>query len=271
MGSARRRGRPDSRGERRPPRYSPLASKLRVAVIVTAAGIGRRFGGRRHKAFVPLAGRPLVAWSLLACEATPAVAEVIVTVHPRDAARARALVRRCRCRKVRAVVLGGATRAESVAHGLRAVSPDVSVVAVHDAARPLVTPALITRVAQAAARDGAALAAAPMVPTTKLVDADGWVVATLDRRRLWAAQTPQAFRRDVLETAYRRVRGRARSAATDETMLVARCGVRSRIVEDTPRNLKVTTPEDLRMAAALLPSPHPSPRRGEGTRVREEG
>lgn len=205
-----------------------------------------------RKAFVPLKGRPLVVWSLLACERAPAVAEVVVTVHPRDAARARALVRRWRCRKVRAVVPGGATRAESVAHGVAAVSPGISIIAVHDAARPLVTPALIGRVVAAAARDGAAIAAAPMVPTMKLVDSRGWITATLDRRRLWTAQTPQAFRRALLERAYRRVRGRARQATTDEAMLLEQCGIRSRVVADTPRNLKITTSEDLRVAEALL-------------------
>ena len=108
------------------------------------------------------------------------------------------------------------------------------------------------RVVAAAARDGAAIAAAPMVPTTKLVDARGWITATLDRRRLWAAQTPQAFRRTLLARAYRQVRGRARQAATDEAMLLERCGIRSRVVADTPRNLKITTAEDLRVAEALL-------------------
>jgi len=180
------------------------------------------------------------------------VAEVVLAVHRGDVARAWALVRRYRCRKVRAVVVGGATRAASVYQGLQAVSPGIRVVAVHDAARPLVTPDVITRVIATAAREGAALAAAPMIPTTKLVDRGGRVVATLDRHRLWAAQTPQAFRRDLLETAYRRLRGRARWQATDESALVEQCGVRSRIVEDTPRNVKVTMPEDLRIAEALV-------------------
>lgn len=237
MGSARRR--PGRRG------------RPHAAVIVTAAGIGARFGGRRHKAFVLLNGRPLVVWSLLACEASPVVSEVVVTVHPADRARARAAVRRWRCRKVRAIVPGGATRAESVARGLAAVSPEIPIVAVHDAARPLVTPALIARVVAAAARDGAALAAAPVVSTVKRAR-DGWAVATVDRRRLWAAQTPQACRRSLLVEAYRTVRGARR--ATDEAMLLERRGVRSRIVEETSRNMKITTRDDWRMAAALLAS-----------------
>lgn len=221
-----------------------------AAVIVTAAGVGKRFGGRVRKAFVRLRGRPLVLWSLKACEASPAVSEVVLTVHPADVGRAWVLVRRHACRKVQAIVPGGATRADSVRQGLRAVSPAVKVVAVHDAARPLVTPELLGRVIAAAAKDGAALAAVPMVPTTKLVDRRGRVVTTLDRRRLWAAQTPQAFRRDLLETAYRRT-GRRASRATDESMLVEWQGIRSRIVEDTSRNMKVTTPEDLRIAGEL--------------------
>ena len=224
---------------------------MSAAVIVTAAGLGKRFGGRVHKAFVPLRGRPLVLWSLRACEASPAVSEVVLTVHPADVARAWALVRRHACRKVRAIVPGSSTRADSVHRGLQAVSPGISVVAVHDAARPLVTSEIIGRTIAAAAREGAALAAVPMVPTTKLVDRRGRVVTTLDRRQLWAAQTPQAFRRDLLEAAYRRAGRRARQA-TDESMLVEWQGIRSRVVEDTSRNLKVTTMEDLRIAEALV-------------------
>ena len=235
-----------------PPRAA-RRTKPSAAVIIPAAGVGRRFQSPgRRKPFVLLRGRPILAWSLLACERTPCVAEVVLAVHRGDVARAWTLVRRARCRKVRAVVIGGATRAESVYRGLQAVSPGIRVVAVHDAARPLVTPDVITRVVAAAARAGAALAAAPMIPTIKLVDRRGRVVATLDRRRLWAAQTPQAFRRGLLERAYRRLRGRARWQATDESSLVEPCGVRSRIVEDTPRNVKVTMREDLRIAEALV-------------------
>jgi len=243
------------------PRGVPPVDGLSAAVIIPAAGIGRRFREslphrrsrrERRKPFLTLRGRPLLAWSLLACEATPIVSEVVLAVHRDDRARALALVKRYRCRKVRAVVPGGATRAESVYRGLQAVSAHIPIVAVHDAARPLVTPALVTRVVRAAARTGAALAAAPMVPTTKLVDRRGRVMATLDRRRLWAAQTPQAFRRDVLEAAYRRTRGRAWRQVTDESALVEQCGVRSCVVEDTPRNVKITTRDDLRVAEALL-------------------
>lgn len=193
-----------------------------------------------------------MSWSLKACEASPVVEEVVVAVHRRDVAAAWDCVRDSRCRKVTAIVPGGATRADSVYCGLQAVSPQVPLVAVHDAARPLVSPALITRVVEAARRCGAALAAVPMVPTTKLVDADQRVIATLDRRRLWAAHTPQAFRRALLLAAYRRLRGRIPRQATDDSALVEPLGIRSRIVEDSPRNLKITTPEDLRIAEALL-------------------
>lgn len=225
---------------------------MAVAVIITAAGVGKRFGTRHRKPFVRLGRQPILAWSLTACERTAGVAEVVLVVHPDDLARSRRLVARARCRKVRAIVPGGATRADSVYAGLQAVSPDVTVVAVHDAARPLVTPDLIGRVVATAARHGAALAATPMVPTTKLVDARGRVIRTLDRRRLWGAQTPQAFRRKLLEAAYRAIRGRARQRATDEAMLVELYGVKSRIVEDTPRNLKITTQDDLAIAQALV-------------------
>lgn len=224
---------------------------MRVAVIITAAGVGKRFGPGPHKPFVRLGHQPILAWSLKACERTAEVTEVVLVVHRADLARARRLVTRSGCRKVRAIIPGGATRADSVYAGLRAASPDMEIVAVHDAARPLVTPDLIRRVVDAAARDGAALAATPMVPTTKLVDAHGRVIKTLDRRQLWGAQTPQAFRRTVLEAAYQAIRGPARQRATDEAMLVELYGVKSRIVEDTPRNLKITTPEDLAVAQVL--------------------
>ena len=228
-------------------------SRWRAAIVIPAAGLGRRFGSDgARKPFVRLKNRPILIWTLKAFEAVPEVSEIVIAVHPDDVEAAWGVVRRYRCGKIRAIVPGGKTRADSVYCGLNCVSEKVDVVAVHDAARPLVEPGLIQRVLKMAYQKGAALAAVPMVPTTKFVGPKGQVVKTLDRRRLWAAQTPQAFRKSILENAYRRIRGARRQKMTDEAMLVEQAGVRSWVVEDSPRNLKITTPEDLRLAEALL-------------------
>lgn len=228
---------------------------MRAAVIIPAAGLGKRFRSpRRRKPFVRLGGCPILIRTIRAFEQVPEIKEIVIAVHAQDLDAARRQVKRYRCRKVHAVVPGGATRADSVFCGLRHVSANIDVVAVHDAARPLVEPSLIRDVLNAADRRGAALAAVPMVPTTKLVDAHGCVVKTLDRSRLWAAQTPQAFRKQILENAYQRVRRSKRQRMTDEAMLVEQTGVRSWIVEDSPKNIKITTPEDLHTAETLLRS-----------------
>ena len=224
--------------------------KSSTAVILPAAGSGKRFGG--PKVLIKLKKRPLLLWSLNVCEKVRSVKEVVVVVRRTELASTKRWVRKSRSRKVSAVVAGGATRAQSVYRGLKAISSDADVVAVHDAARPLVSVGLFKRVIGAAQRYGAALAGVPMVATTKQVNKQGRVVATVDRSKLWMAQTPQAFRRSVLERAYRRAKGRARHQATDESSLVERCGVRPVVVEDSLKNLKVTRPADLRLAEALL-------------------
>lgn len=149
------------------------------------------------------------------------------------------------------VVAGGAERVDSVRHALAAVPPAADIVLVHDAARPLVSAAVIERCIAAAAQGRSAIAAVPVTDTIKEVDDGGRIVSTPDRRRLWAAQTPQAFPAEVLRDAHARAVAE-RVSATDDAALVARFGGTVVVVEGAPENLKITTPADLAVAEALL-------------------
>ena len=210
---------------------------MAVALLV-AAGSGERLGADRPKAFVVLAGRPMLEWSVAALRAA-GIEDIVVALPPGEAAPAGC-----------AGVEGGATRSESVRRAL-AVAPSGDEVVVHDAARPLVTPEHFTAALAALADADAAIAAAVMTDTVKEAGADRRVVATHDRSRLWAIQTPQAFRREALERALD-VDAATLARATDDAWLVERAGGTVRVVESTPENFKVTTPHDLRVAALLL-------------------
>jgi len=212
-----------------------------VAVaLVVAAGRGERLGSAGPKALVELGGRPMLAWSIAALRSVAALSQIVVALPP-GAPTPEGCVG----------VPGGDVRSASVAAALAAAAPGADPVLVHDAARPLVTAALIDAVL--AGLDGAdcAIAAAPVTNTVKEAGPDLFVTRTLDRSRLWAVQTPQAFTRAALERALALPPAEV-AAATDEALLVERCGGRVRIVPAAAENLKVTTPLDLHVAAALL-------------------
>jgi 2-C-methyl-D-erythritol 4-phosphate cytidylyltransferase len=225
-------------------------SSSSIAVLV-AAGRGERMGAGRAKAFLPLAGRALLLRAAEAFESAPEV-EAIVAVVPADEQRAaRDLL--APLRKVTAVVAGGATRQDSVRAGLEALpSAFDGIVLVHDAARALIEPALIASVVRAAAETGAAIPVLPLVDTIKRVR-DGAVGETLDRSQLAAAQTPQGVRRALLQQALDEA-ARKGITVTDEAMAVEHLGRRVAAVVGSPRNLKITTPHDLRWAELLLAS-----------------
>jgi 2-C-methyl-D-erythritol 4-phosphate cytidylyltransferase len=208
-----------------------------VALLV-AAGSGERLGADRPKAFVVLAGRPMLEWSVEALVAA-GIEEIVVALPSGGSAPSGCIG-----------VPGGETRSASVRRALRGASADPQVV-VHDAARPLVTPAHFRDALAALADADAAIAAAPMTDTVKQAGADRRVTATLDRTQLWAIQTPQAFRREALERALE-VDDAVLAAATDDAWLVERAGGTVRVVESTAENFKVTTPHDLRVAELLL-------------------
>jgi 2-C-methyl-D-erythritol 4-phosphate cytidylyltransferase len=209
-----------------------------VALIV-AAGSGERLGAERPKAFVALGGRPLVEWSVEAARSVPAIDRVVVALPPGAQAPAGTVG-----------VPGGRVRSASVRAALGAAG-DSEAVVVHDAARPLAEPELFARTLAELGDCDCAVAAAPVSDTVKEAGADRAVLRTVDRSRLWAVQTPQAFRRAVLERALD-VDDEVLAAATDDAWLVERAGGSVRIVPAPRENLKVTSPVDLRVAELLL-------------------
>jgi 2-C-methyl-D-erythritol 4-phosphate cytidylyltransferase len=219
-----------------------------VALLV-AAGSGERLGAGRPKAFVALAGRPMLAWSLDALH--DAGIEDVVVAAPAGAEDEALAVAQSRGMAEVRVVAGAAARSGSVRAALAAAPDGHDRVVVHDAARPLVDPELVSRSLAALDAADAAVAAARVTDTVKEAGPDGRVVATLDRSRLWAIQTPQAFRREALERALA-VDDAVLAAATDDAWLVERLGGAVLVVESSPANLKVTTPHDLRVAELLL-------------------
>ncbi|MGB2695306.1 MAG: 2-C-methyl-D-erythritol 4-phosphate cytidylyltransferase [Dehalococcoidia bacterium] len=218
--------------------------------VVVAAGRSARMGDV-DKLWAPLTGqdnvtRPLLAYTLRAFQGCPRIERIALVVAEDTLERARSLVRDERADKVCAVVPGGARRQDSVGAGLDALV-GCAWVAVHDGARPLVTNELIERGIDAAQETGASCCALPVPDTVKESDG-GRIVRTLDRARLWLAQTPQVFRYDLLLEAHRRAQG----DATDDAALVEALGVPVQLYEGARRNLKVTMPEDLALAQALL-------------------
>jgi 2-C-methyl-D-erythritol 4-phosphate cytidylyltransferase len=218
---------------------------MAVALLV-AAGSGERLGAGRPKAFVVVAGRLMLEWSLEALRAA-GIEEIVLAAPPSDDLELPPGV---------IVVPGGATRSESVRAALAAAPPGD--VVVHDAARPLVTPDHFREALAALAEADCAVAAAPMTDTVKEAGPDRVVRATLDRSRLWAIQTPQAFRRAALERALDSD-PELLAQATDDAWLVERMGGTVRVVESSPANFKVTTPYDLEIAEYLLADRLPRP------------
>ncbi|MBL8851673.1 MAG: 2-C-methyl-D-erythritol 4-phosphate cytidylyltransferase [Planctomycetaceae bacterium] len=219
------------------------------AVIIPAAGQSSRFGdSRRKKPFIELKGRPVWVRAAEVFTNRNDVKQVLIVVSPEDMEFFKEKFQPNLAFMAVEIVPGGKQRAESVRNALARVKADIDYVAVHDAARPLIVNPWIDKVFAAAEQSGAAILATPISSTIKRVD-NIRIVETVPRDRLWAAQTPQVFKRQLLLDAYARWDG---SEATDEANLVERIGHPVTIVEGSPMNLKITTQEDFKMAEALL-------------------
>lgn len=219
------------------------AAQSAVAAVIPAAGLGRRYGASLPKAFVRLSGRPLLEHTLRRLRASYPFAETWVALHPKSKPVFERMMRRAGFRGVRTVP-GGRTRAQSVKNAVMAVSAHCRWVLVHDAARPLVSRTMVRRTLHEARKTGAALCAEPVSATVKESDSSGArTVKTLDRSKIFLAQTPQVFRRDLLLRRYRELGNRA-LGATDEAALFDRTDVKVGLVPGHWTNFKITTRRD---------------------------
>ncbi len=223
--------------------------KPRTVAIVPAAGSGKRLGMGTKKPFVLLSGKPIAARTLMALEKCKAIDEILVASEASCVKKFRALVKRYRLSKVSDIVVGGRTRFESVKNCLAAIKPPVDIVIVHDAARPFIDDATISESVKLARKFGACIVASRSTDTIKLVDDRLFIKGTLDRNKIFRAQTPQAFRYDIIKKAYA---ARDKNKITDDAGLVENIGRSVKVLLGRNCNMKITTREDIKLAEALL-------------------
>ncbi|MEC4805141.1 MAG: 2-C-methyl-D-erythritol 4-phosphate cytidylyltransferase [Jaaginema sp. PMC 1079.18] len=220
-------------------------------LLIPAAGMGRRMQHSRNKLLLTLLGKPLLAWTLEAAIASPSLEWIGIMGQPEDFADFQEIITSVKGHKPIELIVGGATRQESVYNGLQGLPDTAERVLIHDGARCLVTPDLFDRCAIALPDCQGLIAAIPVKDTIKVVDEDGRVSDTPDRDRLWAAQTPQGFAVQTLKDCHNRGKAAAWQV-TDDAALLEKCHLPVRIVEGEETNLKVTTPIDLAIAEFIL-------------------
>jgi len=218
--------------------------------IIVAAGQGKRFGAKKPKQFIEIHGKPLIIHTLECFENCFVIDEIILILPAEEIANFQNLSEKFNLTKLKKIAAGGKTRAESVYNGLKAIESEaVKIVAVHDGARPLVTGEEITATIESAKETGAACLVASVNDTIKKVSG-GKIIKTIDRSKLRRALTPQAFHFEILQKAF--ATDNFEETATDECFLVEKLGYEISFVEGSPKNIKITTPEDLILAEGLL-------------------
>lgn len=222
--------------------------QAKCALIIPAAGTGSRMKSAVRKPFMLLGGRPILYSTLERFAGIESIVQVVLALAPADLERRDEIMSATAPPGVSDIVEGGATRTESVANALGALRDDIEIVLVHDAVRPFVARSVIVGVIEAAVRSGAAIAAVGVRDTVKSVE-KGMIAATLPRERLYLAQTPQGFKRELIAGLYCSARG---ESFTDDARLVEAAGGAVEVVESSHLNFKITTAEDLELASAVL-------------------
>ncbi len=224
----------------------------KVTALIPAAGMGRRMGRAVAKQFLPLGDKPMLAHTLLAFQRASSVDEIIPILSKEDMEIClRDIIEQYHITKVRTLVVGGKERQDSVLNGLQKLEKDASVVLVHDGVRPFVTTSMIKESIDIARKGDCVAVGVPLKDTIKEVDDKHMVRHTLERSRLWAIQTPQAFPVKVLRRAYEECYKR-KIYCTDDASLVERSGGKVRVIMGSYENIKITTPEDLVLAEEIL-------------------
>ena len=222
-----------------------------VTAVIVAAGKSERMGGGTDKAFLSLGSKPVVAWSLLAYEKNTDIDKIILVVRKDQLTAAKAVARMFGISKLFKIVPGGARRQDSVQAGLKEVDVDTRIVVVHDGARPCVSQDVISDVIKSARRGAASVSGCKIRDTVKIVEKGCTVSSTVDRAKHWVVQTPQAFPCSMLRKAYAAVEAQ-KMEVFDDSQAVEIAGETVKICETDKPNIKITTPEDLQVAAAIL-------------------
>ncbi len=218
-----------------------------TAAVIVAGGSSQRMNGI-NKLLYPILGIPVIARTLMAYEACPSIGGIYISARECDMADIQSLCDKYCITKLKAITKGGSTRAESVANAVNMIDDGYSFLAIADGARPLITVPLIESVLEEAMRFGAAMCAIPVTDTIKVVNDCGVIVETPDRSRLWAAQTPQIFKRELYMEALKQSDG----THTDDCALVESIGAKIKVVQGSPSNIKITVPSDITIAESLI-------------------
>jgi len=223
-----------------------------VCAVIVAAGRGLRMKAAVPKQFLPMGGKPVLAHTLCAFGACRDIDRIVVVAARQDFSFCQDTVfPAADCSKPLILTEGGVHRSDSVFNGIEAAGPATGIVVIHDGVRPLIRPVQISKVVAGARENGACILACPVFDTLKRVSGDGQVMQTVDRTGLWTAQTPQAFQYGLIRDAHLRVR-KTGAPVTDDAQLLERLDRPVRVVSGDGFNLKITAPEDLNMAEALL-------------------
>lgn len=226
-----------------------MRQKICCAIIV-AAGSSSRMGGERSKQFLPLLGKPAIAYTLASFEKAESISQVLVVARPEDFAELQQIIRENEFRKIKKLVPGGQSRQESVINGVEQLE-DAAYFAIHDGARPLILPEEIDRVVRDAQLFGASALAVPVKDTIKVVDKERMVISTPERASLWAVQTPQVFESNLYRRAVQLACEQGKDY-TDDCQLIEAAGQAVHLCMGSYSNLKLTTREDLPAAEAAL-------------------
>ncbi|WP_337886529.1 2-C-methyl-D-erythritol 4-phosphate cytidylyltransferase [Fischerella thermalis] len=220
-------------------------------LLIPAAGTGRRMGSHRNKLLLQVRSRPIIAWTLLAAQASDQISWIGIISQPHDWQDFKEIIADLQLTKPVELIKGGSSRQESVYNGLVSLPANAEQVLIHDGARCLATPDLLNRCAEAICHCLGLIAAVPVKDTIKVVDENGIIQSTPERSQLWAAQTPQGFDVKLLKECHSQ--GVAHGwEVTDDAALFEKCGYQVQIVQGEETNLKVTTPQDLAIAEFIL-------------------
>jgi 2-C-methyl-D-erythritol 4-phosphate cytidylyltransferase len=234
-------------------RMNGIHKDMKTVAIIPGAGTGERMGPGRAKQFMELEGRPILALTLEKFQACPVIDGIVLVVPLEDIEFCeREIVEKYDLNKVKRLIAGGERRQDSVRFGIEASAGEYGLVLIHDGVRPFIPAGLIEEVVSAARTHPAVITALPVRETLKEVEEDGSVIKSLDRRRIRAVQTPQAFRYEDIMRAHQKAREESWEEATDDAMMVERMGIPVKVVVGSEYNIKITTPHDLEIARFLF-------------------